>query len=276
MDLWSQLYLLDRGERLGRTLTAYRPRWFVQDYMGWNWHPREHAAQEVRELIADVCISMRTEDYLQLPERMVVDVPASMPPQARKVYDKLKAEQIAELRGQVITAINSAVVVNKLLQCTAGAVYDQDGMVAQLHKAKIEALQDIIAESGGEPVLVVYQFKHEIAAMRKAFPGLVELRDRSDSVEQWNSGKIQLMAIHPASAGHGINLQHGVRIMVWTTSTYNLGQYQQACARLHRMGQDKPVIIYRINIPGTIDSFVWQVIAGKSELQSGIMEILKA
>ena len=144
-----------------------------------------------------------------------------------------------------------------------------------MHSGKLDALHDIIAESGGEPVLVVYQYRSELAAMRKLFPQLVELRDSRDNLERWNRGELPIMAIHPASAGHGVNLQHGGRIMVWTTPTYNLGHYQQACARLHRMGQDKPVLMYRIIVKGSIDEKVLAVIEGKATLQDTILEFLK-
>jgi hypothetical protein len=271
MDLWSQLYLIDGGERLGRTLTAYRERWFTQQFYGYK--PRLHAQKEIEQECRDVCLVMRTEDYLDMPPITVIDVPVTLPPAAKADYKELKKTLTLDLHGESITAANAAVMTDKLIQLTAGTLYDDNKATLHLHDAKLDALDDII--NGGEPVLIIYRYRAELAAMRDRYPQLVELRDAADAPEKWNRGEIQLLAIHPASAGHGLNLQHGGRIAVWTSPTFNLEHYQQANARLWRNGQTKPVTIYRLLAEGTIDHRVIDVIDGKGDVQSAILEELK-
>jgi SNF2 family DNA or RNA helicase len=276
IDLWSQVFLMDRGQRLGRTITACRQRWFRQDYMGWNWTPNMGAVEEMQERIKDICLSMRTADYLDLPERVITDVPAIMPPAAWRVYKDMKKDMIAQVDEAELNATTAATMVNKLRQIASGFAYGDDGTVQQVHTGKLEVLDDIITDSGDEPVLVVYQYKSELAAMRARYPDLVELRDTVDIVEKWNKRQLPIMAIHPASAGHGLNLQAGGRIMVWTTPTWSLGQYEQTNARLYRMGQDKPVMIYRITVPGTVDEQIHDVLARKGSVQDALMDALKS
>jgi len=272
MDLWSQLYLIDGGQRLGKTITAYRERWFKPDFMGWNWTPLSNAQREIEDRCADVALSMHTEDYIDLPALTVLDVPVDLPPKARAAYRDMQAELIAEIDDDSITAASAAVAANKLIQITSGASYSEGGQV-QLHTAKLDALAEVI--DGGEPVLIVYQFRHELAAMRARWPELVELRDAPDAVERWNAGALPLMAIHPASAGHGLNLQGGGRVMVWTSPTYNLEHYEQTCARLYRNGQTRPVVIYRLLAADTIDQRVIDVLGRKAGVQNALLAALK-
>ena len=275
-DLWSQIYLIDKGKRLGKTLTAFRDRWFVTDYMGWNYEPKAHAQREIEQLCKDVCLSMSAADYLDLPEMMVDDIIIDLPPKARKIYDSLKKDMTLQVADeQHITAVNAAALTNKLLQCTSGTAYDEEGESVHLHDAKIEAVQDIIDTIGGESLLIFYQFKSELATLREAFPSLVEVRDRDSVIKEWNAGGINLLAAHPASAGHGLNLQHGGRHIVWTTPTWNLEHYLQANARLHRNGQTRPVMVYRLIAEGTVDEKVVDAIEGKATVQNLLLESLK-
>jgi len=274
-DLWGQMYLLDRGYRLGKTLTAFRERWFRSDYMGWNYEPLPAAQDEIEYLCSDICISMTAEDYLDLPDMMVTDVEVDLPDAVSKQYKQLKSDLVAEIAGQEITAISAASLINKLLQLTSGSVYDAEGKIVSSHNVKIEALQDILNTIGDESCIVSYQFKHELARLREVFPHGVEVRDRKTAVEEWNEGKIKLLFIHPASAGLGLNLQHGGRHLVWTTPTWNLEHYQQTNARLHRRGQSKPVMIYRILCRGTADERVIAALESKDTVQTALMGALK-
>lgn len=275
-DLWSQLFLIDRGERLGRTLTAFRERWFNKDYMGWNYEPKPHAQREIEARCKDVCLSLTAEDYLDLPDIMVDDIIVPLPQLAMRAYKKLQKDLTIEVKkDQHITAVNAASLVNKLLQCSAGIVYDEDGAAFQLHTAKMEAIRDILDTIGNESLLVVYQFRHELELLRVEFEDLVEIRDSDDAMDRWNRGEIKMLAVHPASAGHGLNLQHGGRHLVWTTPTWNLEHYLQTNARLHRTGQTRPVIAYRLVAPSTVDERVLKAIEGKNSVQKLLMDSLK-
>jgi len=275
-DLWSQLYLIDHGERLGKTVTAFRNRWFTSDYMGWKYEPKPNAQREIESRCRDVCLSMTAEDYLDLPDMMVDDIAVPLPASAMKVYQRLKKDLTTEISAeQHITAVNAASLVNKLLQCTSGTVYDEDGQHVKLHTAKAEALRDIQDTIGGESLLVAYQFRHELKMLREEFPELVEIRDSADAMDQWNRGELKMLAVHPASAGHGLNLQHGGRHIVWTTPTWNLEHYIQTNARLHRTGQTKPVIVYRLVAPGTVDERVLTALVDKGTVQKLLVDSLK-
>jgi hypothetical protein len=273
MDLWSQLYLVDGGERLGRTITGYRERWFVQEYNGFGYRPTATAQRDIEALCSDICLVMRTDDYIDMQPMQVIDVPIDLPAVAKSAYNAMCKELVAVIGDETISAVNAATMADKLLQITAGVVYDNDKRIKHLHTTKLEALDDII--SGGEPVVIVYRYKSELAALRQRYHDIVELRDSADSVARWNAGKISLLAIHPASAGHGINLQHGGRLMVWLSPTYNLEHYEQTNARLYRNGQTRPVVIYRLLATGTIDHRVANVLCGKATLQSAMLDALK-
>lgn len=274
VDLWGQLYLIDRGDRLGKTLTAFRDRWFDSDYMGWSYTPKAHAQQEIEERCSDVCLSMTADDYLNLPDKMIQDVHIDLPAQAAKEYKHLKDHMLAEIDGEMITAMTAAVLANKLLQLTSGALYDEDGAVVSSHDAKLEAIDDVLSTIGNETCIIVYQFRHELDRLRKKFGG-TEVRDYAEAVDDWNKGKIKLLYIHPASAGLGLNLQHGGRHMIWSTPTWNLEHYQQTNARLYRTGQTKPVMIYRILTSNTIDLRVVEALGSKDAVQTALMNALK-
>ena len=273
MDLWSQLYLLDGGQRLYPTITAYRERWFTQDYMGFGYHPRKTAQREIEAACRDICLSMRTGDYIDMPSRQIIDIEIDLPPAARKAYNDMRKTLVAQIGTDTVSATNAAVAADKLLQITSGAIYDETGNAHQLHAAKLDALDDIV--NGGEPVLVIYRYRHELESLRQRYPQLIELRDSRDSVERWNRGEIELLAIHPASAAHGINLQHGGRIAVWLSPTYNLEHYDQANARLYRNGQTKPVTIYRLLATNTIDHRVVSALGKKDSVQQLLVDTLK-
>jgi len=271
-DLWSQLYLIDRGQRLGRTLTAFRERWFRQGYTVWDRVPLPHAQREIEGLIADVCLSMSSAEYLNLPEMMVQDITVELPARAMYLYRELRRKMVLEIQGTEITAMSAAALTNKLLQATSGRIYNTSGAPVGLHTAKLDALADLIEELGSERLMVAYAFKSELEGLRKL--GAVELRDGPDVVARWNAGKLPLLAIHPASAGHGLNLQHGGHHICWTTPTFNLEHYLQTNARLHRNGQPRPVIVHRLVAAGTVDEYVLEALENKTSTQDLLMQAL--
>jgi len=276
-DLWSQVYLIDGGQRLGRTLTSFRDRWFIQGHQSWDRSPRANARTEIEARIKDVCLSMAAEDYLSLPPLMVSDIVVDLPPAAASVYKTLKRDlTLAVGDGEQVTAVHAAALTNKLLQCTAGAVYAESGQAVPLHEAKLDAVEELADELGDENLLIVYQFRSELDALRQRFKGLVELRDRDDVIEHWNAGRIKLLAVHPASGGTGLNLQAGGRHIVWTTPTYNSEHWTQTNARLHRTGQNLgPVIVHRVLAENTVDASVVAAMGKKLSVQQLLMEALK-
>lgn len=279
LDLWPQVYLLDGGERLGKTLTGYRTRYFNEGRRNaqivYDWKPKPGAPEKVYELLSDICVSMRSSDYLSLPERMDQYVDIVLPDQARKAYERLERDLVLPLKDEVVTAANAAVVTGKLLQLSGGAVYGETGEGVVIHQAKLDALTDLLEASCGHPVLCYYGYRHEAERIKAAFPQARLLKTEQD-VADWNDGKVQLLLAHPASAGHGLNLQKGGHIMVWYTLTWSLELYQQANARLHRNGQNQPVMIYHLITRDSIDEEVLQVLMGKCTKQDALIDAVKA
>jgi len=275
MDLWSQINLLDQGERLGRTLTAYRDAFFSpgrrNGHIVYNWVPKPFAEEEIMSRLEGLCVSMKSSNHLDMPECVYNQVPVVLEDTAMAYYKEMEKEQIIELRGEEITAANAAAVAGKLMQMTGGAVYDEHGGHMKMSKAKLDALEEIIESAQGKPVLVFYQFRHELPRLLERFPQAVALKDAKD-VERWNEGRIPVLLAHPASAGHGLNLQRGGHIMVWYTLTWNLEHYQQACKRLHRQGQKNTVIIHHLVAKDTIDEQIMRVLEGKASIQDAVME----
>lgn len=279
MDLWSQIYLLDEGKRLGKTITGYRQRYFTEGRRNatvvYEWRPKPMAAEAVYDLIGDICISMTAEDYLQLPQLHMVTWPVSLSPRASAAYKRLEADLVLPYADQAITAQSAAVLSGKLLQLANGAVYSDDGSVIDVHDGKLDALEDIIEAANGHPVLVYYGYKHDLSRIMKRLPQSTVLKS-ADDVKRWNAGEIPLLLAHPDSAGHGLNLQAGGSIMVWFGLTWSLEKYQQANARLYRQGQQKPVTIYHIATQGTLDEQVMQALESKEDRQDMLIEAVKA
>lgn len=277
MDLWPQLYLLDGGARLGRTLTAFRDRWFRpgkrNGHIVYQWDEREGAAREIGEAIEDICLSMKAADWLDLPERIDNRVSVELPPAARAAYDKLVRDFIAELDGGEVTAANSAVLAGKLLQLSNGAAYTEDGRAVPVHDAKIDALRELTET--GEPLIVYYWFRHDLARIMQAIPDARTLDDET-TLREWNEGRVPVLLLHPASAGHGLNLQAGGHTIVWFGQTWSLELYQQANARLHRQGQTRSVIVHHIVAAGTMDEAVLRALRSKRQTQDALIEAVKA
>lgn len=238
-DVWAPIALLDHGEALGRTLTAYRQHWFESDYLGYNWMPRPGAAEEIHARLRDICLTLRVEDYLSLPECVPVTLAVDLPTKARTLYHQMEREMFVELAGTEVTAWNAAALSNKCRQIAQGAVYTDPADPPtkaprpwmRVHDAKLDALQDLLEELPGEPVLVAYQYRHDLERLRACFPDARELDQDPGTVRDWNAGRVRLLLAHPASAGHGLNLQTGGNILVWFGLDWNLELYLQFNAR---------------------------------------------
>ncbi len=310
LDLWPQLYLLDMGQRLGKTLTSYRDRYFKpakqNGHIVYSYKMREtdellgedYWQKEIYEKIGDICISMKTEDYLQLPERMDIQVPVHLDPDILEQYLDFEKEQVLQLLSHSteeayvwededgitteepkkvdISAPNAAALTTKLLQYGNGAIYDEDGTWHEIHKAKLEALEEII-DTAQQPVLVFYAFQHDLERMKRHLKAYKprELKTSAD-IKDWNAGKVPVLMAHPASAGHGLNLQAGGSIIVWFSLPWSLELYQQANARLHRQGQTKAVIVHMLMAQGTMDADVLAALTNKTKTQDALMAAVKA
>ena len=279
IDLWAQVYLMDGGERLGKTLGGYRQRYFTEGRRNaqvvFNWVPKEGADRAIAEKLSDICVSMKAADYLTLPERLEYRVPVVLEAAAKAKYVELERNLVLPLEGSVVTAQTAAVVTGKLLQMAGGAVYDTEQKWHEIHRAKLDALHDLVEESQGQPMLVYYGYRHDLQRLLEEFPQARVLSTAAD-VENWNAGRIPMLLAHPDSAGHGLNLQAGGHIMVWFSLTWSLEKYQQANARLYRQGQGKPVQIYHLVAEGTMDEQVMRVLSGKERRQDALIEAVKA
>jgi len=277
MDLWAEVYLLDRGERLGSTLGAYRERYFRpgarNGYVVYKWDALPGARKEIEAKISDICISMSAADYLKLPKRIDNVIPVQLSPSEMAAYKTMEAEQLLQIEDDDIAALNAAAVMTKLLQIANGSVYAVDGKVVQIHNAKLEALEEIIDTTDG-PVLVFYSYKHDLAAIQGSIKGARVLNSTAD-IADWNAGKVQVLLAHPASVGYGLNLQEGGHVIVWYGLTWSLELYQQANARLYRQGQEKPVIIHHLIAEGTVDEEVMQALQHKDTSQAALLAALK-
>ncbi|MGJ0841563.1 SNF2-related protein [Clostridium tertium] len=283
IDLWPQIYLLDGGQRLGKTITGFKDRYFNpgrrNGYVVYNWELKEGAEEEIQNKISDICISMKANDYLDLPERMDNKVEISLSKKSMGIYKKLEKDLIIELGEEDITAANAAVLTNKLLQMANGAIYSESKEVVNIHDEKIEKLEEIIDTSNGKTVLVFYNFKHDynrISEMLTKKKINHQTLNTSEDIKKWNNGEIQVALLHPASAGHGLNLQYGGNIIVWFGLTWSLELYQQANARLHRQGQKETVIIHHLIAKGTVDEDVMNALANKEINQDMLLEAVKA
>ncbi|EGQ2750787.1 DEAD/DEAH box helicase [Staphylococcus pseudintermedius] len=280
LDLWAQVYLIDRGERLETSFSRYRERFFkpthqVSDHV-FNWELRDGSEERIYELIEDVCLSMKAGDYLDMPKRIDAVQSVNLSSKERKLYDELEKHYILESEEDgTIVAQSGASLSQKLLQLSNGAVYTDDESVRHLHDRKLDKLEEIIEESQGQPLLVFYNFKHDKERIMERFDEVVTLDDESYK-DRWIEGKVKILLAHPASAGHGLNLQKGGHIIVWFGLTWSLELYQQANARLYRQGQTHTTIIHHIMTDNTIDQKVYQALQNKELTQEDLMQAIKA
>nr|DAG68318.1 MAG TPA: Chromatin remodeling complex ATPase [Caudoviricetes sp.] len=279
MDLWSEFRLLDMGERLGKFITRYREAFFMPDkrnsQMVFSYKPRPDAEEEIYRRISDITISMKCTDHLNMPELISSQCEVVLSDDERKQYEKLKSELVLTLSAGEITVSNAASLTNKLSQLSNGAIYDDDRNIVEFHKRKLDALEDIIESANGNPILVAYWFKHDLERIRKRFK-VREIKSSQDIID-WNAGKIPVAMIHPASAGHGLNLQSGGSTLVWFGLTWSLELYQQTNARLWRQGQTSgTVVIQHIITKGTIDERILTALNKKELTQNALIDAVKA
>lgn len=278
MDLWAEFRLLDMGKRLGRYISHYREAFFEPDkrnqMMVFSYKPRPGAAKEIYQLIGDMTISMKSLDFLPMPKLIMNEVHVKLSPAERKVYDELRKKMALSIEGKEIDAANAAALSGKLLQMANGAVYDDDHKPIRIHDRKLDALEDLVEAANGKPILIAYWFKHDLARMKERL-SIREIRSSKD-ITDWNEGKISVAAIHPASAGHGLNLQAGGSVLIWFGLTWSLELYQQTNARLWRQGQKHTVIIEHIVTEGTIDEQVMRALKRKDRTQEALIDAVKA
>lgn len=285
IDLWAQIYLLDEGARLGRTIGGFRERYFLPDKRSadrvFTYKPKMGTEQVVQDLIGDICISMSAEDYLTLPECVSVNVPVMLDAKAQKAYDTMEREMLLEVDEDTITADTAAVLTNKLLQLAGGAVYNADHQAQVIHSCKIEAFLELVESLAGKSALVFYAFQHEkdriLEALRKKHKHLrVRVFSGAQDEDDWNAGKIDILLAHPASTAYGLNLQQGGNHVIWFTPTWSLELYQQANKRLHRQGQTERVIIHHLLVDGSIDYDVISALGNKADTQDALLDSIKA
>lgn len=283
IDLWAQIYLLDGGKRLGRSISGFRERYFNPDQRNaqqiFTYKPKDGAGAAIESLIGDICISMKAEDYLQLPDIIYDDIPVVLDPAAKRQYQKLETEMLITVDENTIDAGSAAVLSNKLMQLCNGAVYDDSGKTVEVHGCKLDAFDELIEGLNGQPALVFYNFQHDKDRIMKRLAGsglkVRELRSPKDETD-WNSGKINVLLAHPASAAYGLNLQDGGNHVVWFGLNWSLELYQQANKRLHRQGQKQKVIIHRLSVVGGRDEDVIKALDDKESVQDRLIDSLKA
>lgn len=278
-DLWPELYLLDQGQRLGRTLSAFRQKYLEADkmsgYIVYSYRPKPGAEERVYSEIADICMSIRKEDVLSLPGQMYEDVELTLPAAVLKQYKKFERDKVLEVLDADgnIMAGNAAALTNKLLQFANGAIYDENGDYHEIHDVKLSALEEMIEAAGGDPVLVLYAYQHDADRVRKRIA--CRALDKPADIDDWNAGKIPVALAHPASIGHGLNLQDGGHIIIWYGLSWSLELYQQANERLNRPGQKNVCRVYHLIMKGTHDERVLQALARKDKGQAAAIEALR-
>ena len=278
-DFWAEIYLLDQGERLGRTLSAFRSRWLIPDKMSghivYKYREKEGAAEEVHARLQDIAKSIRKDDVLQLPGQIYEDIVLTAPAAILKQYKQFERDKVLECLdadGEIVAG-TAAALTNKLLQFANGAIYDQDGQAHHLHDVQLDALEELVEEAGGDPVLVLYAYKHDAERIRERIT--CRALDTPDDIDAWNRGEIPVALAHPASIGHGLNLQEGGHIIIWYGLTWSLELYQQANERLNRPGQKNVCRIYHLILQGTHDERVLKALSNKEKGQAAAIEALR-
>jgi SNF2 family DNA or RNA helicase len=283
LDLWAQVYLLDGDQRLEKHITKFRERYFEPDQRDrdhvFTYAPKPGADESIKNLISDICVSMKAEDYLELPDCTTVTVPVVLDKKAKAAYEKLEKEMLLQIDENVIDAGTAAVLTNKLLQLCNGAVYDENREIIEIHDCKLEAFMELVEGLNGQPALVFYNFQHDLARIKKALSKsrlvVRELKGPKDE-DDWNARKIDILLAHPGSAAYGLNLQKGGNHVIWFGLNWSLELYQQANKRLHRQGQIEKVIVHNLVVDGGVDEDVMTALEGKGKTQEKLMEALKA
>lgn len=278
LDLWPQMYLLDMGERLGRFIGGYREQFFLPDKRNreiiYSYKPKAGAEQRIYQLIGDICISMKACDHLEMPQLVSRRAEVYMSEKEERLYAEMEAEMVLDIGGEELDAGNAASLTGKLLQMANGAVYGEDKKILKIHKRKLDALEDMIEAANGKPLLVAYWFRHDRDRIRERFP--VREIDTQEDIADWNAGRIPVALIHPASAGHGLNLQDGGSTIIWFGLTWSLELYKQLNARLWRQGQKDTVVVEHLITKGTVDEDVMDVLEKKDATQSALIDAVRA
>ena len=282
IDLWAQIYLLDGGDRLGKTIGQYRERFFDPDKRNrttiFSYAPKDGSMEYIQKAIGDICISMKTEDYLEMPERIYDEVPVVLDSPAAKAYKQLERELLLETDEGMITAGTAGVLTGKLLQLCNGAVYDGDRRALTIHQCKIEAFLEVLEQLNGQHALVFYNFQHDRDRLLAALAPLglrVRVYQSTADEDAWNAGEIDVLLAHPASCAYGLNLQNGGHHIIWFGLVWSLEQYEQANKRLHRQGQKYPVVIHHLVVQGGMDEDVMESLRAKGDTQEALLAALK-
>lgn len=285
IDLFAQMYLIDQGQRLGKSITAYRDRFFRPDkrnggivYSYALKSPQEETEQQISDIISDITISMTAEDYLKMPDRINIYDRVKLPPKVLAQYKEFEKEQVLELidSNEPISAASAAALSNKLQQFANGAIYDADRKVIELHDEKLEKLEELVEAANGSPVLVAYSYKHDLERIMRKLKAYKPVKlEGPEQIADWNAGKIKVLVAHPASVGHGLNLQKGGHTLIWFGNTWSLELYMQFNARLYRQGQTCPVTVHHILATGTVDEKIIKALGGKKQTQDGLMQSIK-
>lgn len=280
LDLWSQVYLLDSGERLGKTFYSYRANYFKSDYMGYSYEPVKDTEKIVTDKISDICISMKADDYLDLPDAIDSVIPVCLTPKAKKQYEDMEKKMVLEIAdAELIDATSAAALSNKLLQLANGAIYDEDHNYHEIHDCKIEAFMELIEQLNGKSALVFYNYQHDLDRLLKVLAKTklrVKKLEGPQDQNDWNNGKIDVLLTHPASSAYGLNLQQGGNHVIWFGLNWNYELYVQANKRLHRQGQTEKVIIHHLVTQNTRDEDVMAALEKKENVQNYVLESLKA
>ena len=281
-DLWAQIYLLDGGARLGNTLGAYRDRYFVPGRRNrttiFNYTPKDGSFEMIKQAISDICISMKAEDYLTLPDVIYNDIPVALDASAAKAYRQLETDLLLQVDENTITAGTAGVLTGKLLQLCNGAIYDENKVPVAVHDCKIEAFMELIEQLNGQHALVFYNFQHDRERLLEALASTklrVRVYSQARDEADWNNGEIDVLLAHPASCGYGLNLQRGGHHAIWFGLTWSLEQYEQANKRLHRQGQEHPVVIHHLIVQGGMDEAVKEALQDKGDMQNALMDALR-
>lgn len=281
-DLWAQIYLLDGGARLGKTLGAYRQMYFIPGKRNrttiFSYEPKAGSFDMIKQAISDICISMKAKDYLTLPDVFTNDVPVALDAKAQKAYIELESDLLLQVDENTITAGSAGVLTGKLLQLCNGAIYDEDKQAVKIHDCKIDAFLELIEQLNGQHALVFYNFQHDRDRLLEALTKYslrVRVYSHAKDEEDWNAGNIDILLAHPASCGYGLNLQQGGHHAIWFGLTWSLEQYEQANKRLHRQGQGHPVVIHHLIVQGGMDEEVIKALQNKGDMQNALMEALR-
>ena len=282
-DLWAQVYLLDGGARLGKTMGAYRDKYFVPGKRNrttvFSYTPKDGSFEMIKQAISDICISMKASDYISLPDVIHNDIPVALDAAAAKAYSQLETDLLLQVNEDTITAGSAGVLTGKLLQLCNGAIYDEKKTAIKVHNCKIDAFLELIEQLNGQHALVFYNFQHDRDRLIEALTATklcVRVYSQAKDEMDWNSGKIDVLLAHPASCGYGLNLQQGGHHAIWFGLTWSLEQYEQANKRLHRQGQKHPVVIHHLIVQNGMDETVIEALKNKGNMQDALMSALKA